>query len=192
MRLPSLTLVIGGAASGKSALAEQLMGASGLSKVYVATAEAHDDEMRAKITEHRARREGQNWRTIEAPRDLAAALARAGQDEAVLIDCITFWLSNRMLDEADLAEETEALLRLLAETEPPVVIVTNDVSGGVVPDNAMARAFRGAQGRLNQRLAAQADLVVQVTAGLPHVLKGPGDALTAIERVPRGPDGRTW
>lgn len=145
---------------------------SGMSKVYVATAEAHDAEMEEKIARHKAARAGQGWRTLEAPRDLEPPLASLENGEAVLIDCITFWLSNQLLDEADLQEECDALLELLDAVPHPVVIVTNDVSGGVVPDNALARAFRSAQGRLNQRLAAQADLVILITAGLPSVLKG--------------------
>ncbi len=172
MRLPPLTLVIGGAASGKSAFAERMVRQSGLAKVYVATAEAHDDEMRAKIAAHRARRAGQGWRTVEAPRDIERAIWNAEAGEVVLVDCVTFWLSNRMLAGADLEAETEALLDTLAETSRPVVLVTNDVAGGVVPENALARAFRNAQGRLNQQLAALSDLVVLVTAGLPQVLKG--------------------
>ncbi len=172
MRLPPLTLIIGGAASGKSAFAERMVRQSGLAKVYVATAEARDEEMRAKIAEHRARRAGGGWRTIEAPLDLELALSRTEPGEVVLIDCITFWLTNQMLDEADLDEETDALIDVLDQVSLPVVIVTNDVSGGIVPENAMARAFRAAQGRLNQRLAAQADLVVLITAGLPTLLKG--------------------
>jgi adenosylcobinamide kinase/adenosylcobinamide-phosphate guanylyltransferase len=172
LRLPPLTLIIGGAASGKSAFAERMVRQSGLAKVYVATAEARDEEMRAKIAEHRARRAGGGWRTIEAPLDLELALSRTEPGEVVLIDCITFWLTNQMLDEADLDEETDALIDVLDQVSLPVVIVTNDVSGGIVPENAMARAFRAAQGRLNQRLAAQADLVVLITAGLPTLLKG--------------------
>lgn len=172
MRLPPLTLVIGGAASGKSALAERLVRQSGLAKVYVATAQAFDEEMRAKIADHRARRSGQGWRTVEAPHDLEDALWQIEPGEVALVDCVTFWLSNRMLEGADTAAETAALLAALNGIGAPVVLVTNDVSGGVVPENALARAFRNAQGRLNQRLAAQADLVVLVTAGLPQVLKG--------------------
>jgi adenosylcobinamide kinase/adenosylcobinamide-phosphate guanylyltransferase len=172
LRLPPLTLIIGGAACGKSAFAERMVRQSGLAKVYVATAEARDEEMRAKIAEHRARRAGGGWRTIEAPLDLELALSRTEPGEVVLIDCITFWLTNQMLDEADLDEETDALIDVLDQVSLPVVIVTNDVSGGIVPENAMARAFRAAQGRLNQQLAAQADLVVLITAGLPTLLKG--------------------
>jgi adenosylcobinamide kinase / adenosylcobinamide-phosphate guanylyltransferase len=172
LRLPELTLVIGGASSGKSAFAERLVLQSRLARVYIATAEAHDGEMEAKIALHRARRAGGGWRTVEAPRDLEGALMQVEQGEVVLVDCVTFWLTNLMLDEADLAEETDILIEVLDAMGQPVVIVTNDVSGGIVPDNAMARAFRAAQGSLNQRLAAQADLVVLVTAGLPQVLKG--------------------
>lgn len=173
MRLPSLTLIIGGASSGKSAFAERLVLQSGLAKVYIATAEAHDDEMAAKIAEHRARRLGQGWRTVEAPLDLEQPLMQVQSGEVALVDCVTFWLTNQMLDDADVGEEVDVLLTTLAAMTRPVVIVTNDVSGGIVPENALARAFRSAQGRLNQRLAAQADLVVFVTAGLPQVLKGP-------------------
>ena len=172
MRLPPLTLIIGGASSGKSAFAERLVLQSGLAKVYIATAEAHDDEMAAKISEHKARRLGRGWRTVEAPLDLEQPLSQIQSGEVALVDCVTFWLTNQMLDDADLEVEVDVLLNTLGAMTRPVVIVTNDVSGGIVPENAMARAFRSAQGRLNQRLAAQADFVVFVTAGLPQILKG--------------------
>jgi len=172
LRLPPLTLIIGGASSGKSAFAERLVLQSGLSRVYIATAEARDAEMEAKIARHRARRLGQGWRTVEAPLDLELPLGKIQSGEIALVDCVTFWLTNQMLDDADVEEEIDVLLATLAAMTRPVVIVTNDVSGGIVPDNALARAFRSAQGRLNQRLAAQADLVVFVTAGLPQILKG--------------------
>lgn len=162
--------------------AERLVARTGLAKVYIATAQAFDAEMEAKITEHRARRLGRGWRTIEAPLDLETALSQVERGEIALVDCVSFWLTNQMLDEGavDVAEECHVLCQALRDMTQPVVLVTNDVSGGVVPDNALARAFRSAQGRLNQRLAAQAELVVQVTAGLPLLLKGaPG----AIEDV---------
>jgi adenosylcobinamide kinase/adenosylcobinamide-phosphate guanylyltransferase len=178
LRLPPLTLIIGGASSGKSAFAERLVLGSGLAKVYIATAEPHDDEMEAKISDHRARRLGQGWRAVEAPHDLEQPLAHIRSGEVVLVDCVTFWLTNQMLDDADVDEEVDVLLKTLAAMTQPVVMVTNDVSGGIVPENAMARAFRSAQGRLNQRLAAQADLVVFVTAGLPQILKGDPPALS--------------
>ena len=178
LRLPPLTLIIGGASSGKSAFAERLVLQSGLSRVYIATAEAHDPEMEAKIARHRARRLGQGWRTVEAPLDLELPLSRIQSGEIALVDCVTFWLTNQMLDDADVEEEVDVLLATLAAMTRPVVMVTNDVSGGIVPDNAMARAFRSFQGRLNQRLAARADLVVFVTAGLPQILKGEPPAVS--------------
>jgi adenosylcobinamide kinase/adenosylcobinamide-phosphate guanylyltransferase len=187
--LPPLTLIIGGGSSGKSAFAERLVLGSGLSRVYIATAEAHDDEMAAKIAEHRARRLGQGWRTVEAPLDLEQPLLQVRSGEVALVDCVTFWLSNQMLDAAGLEEEADVLLHTLAAMTQPVVMVTNDVSGGIVPENAMARAFRSAQGRLNQRLAAQADLVVFVIAGLPQILKGDPPALTEDDEVHDLDDG---
>jgi adenosylcobinamide kinase/adenosylcobinamide-phosphate guanylyltransferase len=167
--LPPVTLVIGGARSGKSALAERLVRASGLPRTYVATAEAWDDEMAARIAQHRADR-GDGWRTVEAPHDLMPVLAAAAG--VVLVDCLTLWLTNRMLAEADVAAEGAALVAAMAASPARVVAVTNEVGMGIVPDNALARRFRDAQGRLNQAVAAQAGLVVGVMAGLPFVLKG--------------------
>lgn len=145
---------------------------SGLAKVYIATAEAHDGEMSEKIASHRAKRAGQGWRTIEAPHETANALAKIESGEVVLLDCVTFWLTNLMVDEGDWDEELDILLDVLVQMRAPVVLVSNDVSGGVIPGNELARAFQRAQGEVNQRLAAQSDLVVYVTAGLPSVLKG--------------------
>ena len=170
--LPPLSLVIGGARSGKSALAERLVLGSGQAPVYLATAEARDDEMVARIAAHRAAREGAGWRIAEAPRDVAQVLASAAPDEVVLLDCATLWLTNAMLGGGDVAAEEVALLSALSHCPAPVVVVTNEVGLSIVPENALARAFRDAQGRLNQRLAAQAGLVVAVWAGLPLVLKG--------------------
>jgi adenosylcobinamide kinase/adenosylcobinamide-phosphate guanylyltransferase len=170
--LAPLSLVIGGARSGKSAFAERLVLGSGLQPVYVATATAFDGEMADRIAAHRADRDGKGWRTLEAPRDLSAALAGATAGEAVLVDCATLWLTNALLDGADLTAEAAALEAALAACAAPVVVVSNEVGFGIVPDNALARAFRDAQGRLNQRLAAAAGLAVLVAAGLPVVLKG--------------------
>lgn len=166
---PRLSLVVGGARSGKSSLAERLVRASGLPRTYIATAEAWDDEMADRIARHRDDR-GADWRTVEAPRDLAGALAGAGG--AVLIDCATLWLTNVMLAGADVGVEVAGLLAALAAHPGPVVVVSNEVGWGIVPENALARAFRDEQGRLNQQIAAAADLVVGVMAGLPMVLKG--------------------
>lgn len=172
MALGRLTLVIGGAGSGKSDFAEALVTGSGLAPVYVATAEAHDAEMAARIARHRADRAAAGWRTVEEPRDLPAALAGVAAGEAVLIDCATLWLTNLMLGDADLAAAEAALVAALERSPAPVVIVTNEVGQGIVPDSALGRAFRQAQGGLNRRLAARAGLVVAVIAGLPLVLKG--------------------
>ena len=169
--LPPLTLVIGGARSGKSAFAEGLMIGSGRPRRYIATAEAWDDEMRDRIARHRADR-GTGWITVEAPLDLAAALAAVRAEEAVLVDCATLWLTNHLLADHDIAAETGRLLAALSACPAPVVIVTNETGWGIVPENALARRFRDEQGRLNQRLAGDADLVVAVMAGLPMVLKG--------------------
>lgn len=169
--LPKLSLVVGGARSGKSAFAERLVIGSGRPRRYIATAEAWDTEMRDRIAQHQRDRAG-DWTTVEAPLDLAAALATAQRDEAVLIDCATLWLTNHLLAEHDLPAETEALVAALSACPAPVVIVSNEVGWSIVPDNALARRFRDAQGRLNQRLATEAALVVTVIAGLPLVLKG--------------------
>jgi adenosyl cobinamide kinase/adenosyl cobinamide phosphate guanylyltransferase len=165
-----LTFVIGGARSGKSRYAEGLIAALPPPWTYVATAEALDAEMAARIGAHRARREA-NWRTIEAPRDLAATLKACGTTP-VLIDCLTLWLSNLVLANADIDAETERLERALAAAKAPVVLVANEVGSGIVPDHALGRKFRDLQGALNQRIAARADRVVLVVAGLPLVLKG--------------------
>jgi adenosylcobinamide kinase/adenosylcobinamide-phosphate guanylyltransferase len=165
-----LTLVLGGARSGKSRHAEALIAAFPPPWVYVATAEPLDDEMRARIAEHRARRSA-DWRTLEAPRDLAGALG-TNAGGAVLVDCLTLWLSNLMLADADIEAETALLETALANIAGPVVLVSNEVGLGIVPDNALARRFRDAQGWLNQRIAARASRVVLMVAGLPLVVKG--------------------
>jgi adenosylcobinamide kinase / adenosylcobinamide-phosphate guanylyltransferase len=167
---PRLTLVLGGARSGKSRYAESLTMGFPPPWVYVATAEPLDDEMAARIAEHRARRSA-DWRAIEAPRDLAGAFAAVEAGGAVLVDCLTLWLSNLMLANADIAAETERLDGILVRATTPVVLVSNEVGSGIVPDNALARRFRDAQGRLNQRVAARADRVVLMVAGLPLVVK---------------------
>lgn len=169
--LPPLALVVGGTRSGKSAFAEQLVIQSARPRRYIATAEAWDDEMRARIARHQRDRAG-DWTTVEAPLDLPAALSGARPDEAVLIDCATLWLTNHLLAGHDLAGEAAGLLAALAGCPAPIVIVSNEVGWGIVPENALARQFRDEQGRLNQRLAAASALVVTVIAGLPLVLKG--------------------
>jgi adenosylcobinamide kinase / adenosylcobinamide-phosphate guanylyltransferase len=166
-----LTLVFGGARSGKSRYAESLIAALPPPWTYVATAQAGDDEMAARIAAHRARRGG-GWQTIEAPHDLAGAVRGAPSRMPVLVDCLTLWLSNRMLADADLDQATEALEQALRHRDAPMVLVANEVGFGIVPDNALARRFRDRQGLLNQRIAARADRVVLLVAGLPLIVKG--------------------
>jgi adenosylcobinamide kinase / adenosylcobinamide-phosphate guanylyltransferase len=165
-----LTLVLGGARSGKSRHAEALVTASPQPWLYVATGEPRDNEMAARIAEHRARR-GSEWQTIEAPRDLAAALAEVPTGAAAVIDCLTLWLTNVMLAGADVEAEVARFERALVERTGPVVLVANEVGLGIVPENALARRFRDAAGRLNQRLAMLADHVVLLVAGIPVKVK---------------------
>jgi adenosyl cobinamide kinase/adenosyl cobinamide phosphate guanylyltransferase len=168
--LSRLTLVLGGARSGKSRFAEGLIAALPGPWVYIATAEAGDDEMAARIKAHRARRAA-NWRTVEAPRDLQAALAACG-NAPVLVDCLTLWLSNLMLANADMEKEIGQLESALSAIAAPVVLVANEVGSGIVPDYPLGRKFRDLQGTLNQRIAARADRVVLMVAGLPLAIKG--------------------
>ena len=166
------TLVLGGARSGKSRYAETLIETLPPPWIYLATAEARDAEMEKRVAAHRARR-GKDWRTIEAPNDLAGAIANAPKESAVLIDCLTLWLSNRMLAGADVDQEIERLEAALKMHEGTIVLVSNEVGLGIVPDNELARRFRDLQGMLNQKLAVQAARVVIMVAGVPVAVKSP-------------------
>ena len=169
--MPERILVLGGQRSGKSRHAESLVTASGLAPVYLATATAGDDEMTARIATHRERR-GAAWRTVEEPLDLPAALLReSGPGFHVLADCLTVWLSNLMGAGRDVDAEGDALVAALARVTGPVVLVSNEVGLGIVPDNALARRYADALGILNQKAAAAADRVVLMAAGLPLTLK---------------------
>jgi adenosylcobinamide kinase/adenosylcobinamide-phosphate guanylyltransferase len=165
-----LTLVLGGARSGKSRYAEGLFATLPPPWIYVATAEAGDAEMAERIATHRARR-GDAWTTVEAPRDLAGAL-EAHRKGPILVDCLTLWLTNLLLADVDIDAESERLEGALARAEVSVVLISNEVGSGIVPDNALARRFRDLQGLLNQRIAARADRVILMAAGLPLTLKG--------------------
>jgi adenosyl cobinamide kinase/adenosyl cobinamide phosphate guanylyltransferase len=164
------TFVLGGARSGKSRYAESLIATLPPPWTYVATAEAGDAEMAERIAAHRARR-GADWQTVEAPRDLAAAL-KSCQCRPVLVDCLTLWLSNLMLVEVDIEPQIAELEQTLDTVAAPVVLVANEVGYGIVPDYPLGRRFRDWQGVLNQRIAARADRVVLVVAGLPLAVKG--------------------
>jgi adenosylcobinamide kinase / adenosylcobinamide-phosphate guanylyltransferase len=169
---PRLTLVLGGARSGKSRRAEALARATGLDRIYIATAQAFDDEMRERIAKHRTDRAEDGWTTIEEPLELPSAILKAATPRTVLlVDCLTLWLSNVMLAERDLAAAERALLAALGQTAGPVVMVSNEVGFGIVPETPLGRRFRDAQGRLNQGIAAIADRVELVVAGLPLTLK---------------------
>ncbi|MGE0022252.1 MAG: bifunctional adenosylcobinamide kinase/adenosylcobinamide-phosphate guanylyltransferase [Hyphomicrobium sp.] len=169
--LPRLSLVLGGARSGKSRFAEGLITGRPAPWIYVATGEARDDEMAERIRHHAARR-GPGWTTHEVPLALAAFLTKhASETRPMLIDCLTLWLSNVMLANRDVEAETAHLIEALGKATGPIVMVSNEVGLGIVPDNALARAFRDAQGRLNAAIAAEADRVVLMAAGLALTLK---------------------
>ncbi len=167
-----IELVIGGARSGKSGYAERQAReshAGGRPVVYLATAQALDAEMAERIAHHRARRPA-DWRSVEEPLALADALTRAAASDAcVLVDCLTLWLSNVLLAGRD--DEIERLLATLPILPGQLILVSNEVGWGIVPENPLARRFRDEQGRLNQRVAALADRVTLVAAGLPLTLK---------------------
>jgi len=163
-------LVTGGARSGKSAFAERLVRTLGPEAVYIATAEAHDAEMTARIEAHRARR-GDGWTTHEAPLDLVGALDATDARAPRLVDCLTLWLSNLMLAERDWEAEGRALAEAIPRQTAPVLFVTNEVGSGIVPENALARAYRDAAGQLNQMIAAAVDDVYLTVSGIPVRVK---------------------
>lgn len=165
-----LTLILGGVSSGKSVHAEQIAQGSGVSRLYVATAQPHDDEMAAKIRVHQSRR-GAGWTTAEAPLDLGPALTSPDAD-VVLLDCVSMWLSNHLLAENDIDDATRQLTAALQACPVPIIAVSNEVGLGGVAANSLARRFATEQGRLNQRLAAMAHNVHLVTAGIALPLKG--------------------
>ncbi|TNE37392.1 MAG: bifunctional adenosylcobinamide kinase/adenosylcobinamide-phosphate guanylyltransferase, partial [Alphaproteobacteria bacterium] len=165
--LPKITLVLGGARSGKSHFAENLARESGLPKVYLATAEAYDAEMETRIQRHQQDR-GPDWTTVEEPIDLATMLQKHSlENNIILVDCLTLWLGNLMGRGSDIMAEFDRLLAILDELKGPVIFVSNEVGQGIVPDNALAREFRDCAGRLHQRLAAKAERVYFITAGIP-------------------------
>lgn len=169
----SLHFVLGGARSGKSAFAERLVRDSGLEPLYLATGRAFDAEMEARIAEHRERRPPP-WATVEEPLDLAEAISREARERrAILVDCLTLWLTNLMLEERDIPAAFDALDGVLRTPLPSLVVfVSNEVGLSIVPENPMARTFRDHAGRLHQRVAALAGEVTFVAAGLPLKLKG--------------------
>ncbi len=164
-------LILGGARSGKSRTALQLAESASARRIYIATAQAYDDEMRDRIAQHRMERDG-SWETQEAPLDLPQLIqAHAGPGKAVLVDCLTLWLSNTLLAGRDPEHETDLLKQTVREAQGPLILVSNEVGHGIVPETPLGRIFRDEQGRLNQRIAEVCDAVVFVAAGCPILLK---------------------
>lgn len=175
--LPRLTFVLGGARSGKSAYAQRLAESAVLADdgspelVFVATAESGDDEMRSRIARHQTDR-GARWRTMEAPLELSRTLQEAaGAGRVIVVDCLSLWVSNLMHAGQDPDRAYTEFLHILANCAGAVILISNEVGLGIVPDNALARAFRDHAGRMHQNIAAQADRVVFVAAGLALPLK---------------------
>lgn len=164
-------LILGGARSGKSGLAEAMLTALPSPWIYLATGRAFDAEMQERIEHHKASRTEQGWQTVEEPFDIAWVL-KTYAHLPVLVDCLTLWVTNMLLDDQNIEDATHRLLEVLPERLAPTILVGNEVGLGIVPENALARRFRDEAGRLHQRIAAQAGQVVFVAAGLPLVLKG--------------------
>jgi adenosylcobinamide kinase/adenosylcobinamide-phosphate guanylyltransferase len=171
LSFPKLTLILGGAASGKSHFAEKLVTFSALPRCYLATAQAFDDEMRDKISQHQQDR-GPNWCTTEVPIALPDAIRSLPLGHIALVDCLTLWLTNLILAETRSDDPAAAFLAAMRATNCPIVTVSNEVGHSIIPESPLGRHFQRAQGRLNAKIAAEADLVVMVIAGLPQVLKG--------------------
>jgi adenosylcobinamide kinase/adenosylcobinamide-phosphate guanylyltransferase len=167
-----LNFVIGGARSGKSCLALHKASLIKGRKAFVATAQALDDEMKDRIERHKQER-AEEWHTLEEPAALPDLLRRIGNDyEVILLDCLTLWLSNLMMQHADVQAEIESLLAAIAACRAEVFVVANEVGMGIVPDNELSRRFRDWAGIINRKVAAVSDNVYLVTAGIPLVIKG--------------------
>ncbi len=170
MDIKPFTLVLGGAASGKSLWAETHVMGTERPRIYLATADNFNDEMDAKIARHKTQR-GTDWTTVETPLGAADALNNAPANAVVLFDCATLWLGNHLHMNSDIDAELDRLLAALAACVAPVVVVSNELGHGLVPADQASRDFRDRHGRMNQRLAAAADRVVMITAGLAQILK---------------------
>ncbi len=173
--MAKVIFITGGARSGKSRLAEQLAAGYGAPLGYIATGQAGDSEMAERIARHRARR-GPDWQTMEEPLDLAGVIrGHDGHFQAMLVDCVTLWLTNLLLKYDDATQalaEVRALVELFSVTRTPLILVSNEVGMGIVPDNRLARTFRDLAGEANELLAAAADEVYVTFSGLPLKLKG--------------------
>ncbi len=170
--MASTTLILGGARSGKSTFAEKLADSTA-QPIYIATAQPDDAEMADRIRHHQERRSS-HWQTWEIPLSIAEAIARIDSPATVVVDCLTLWVSNLMQAGRDVASESQTLVEALASSPCSVILVSNEVGSGIVPVNALARAFRDHMGYLHQLLAAQADHVYLIVAGIPLTVKSPG------------------
>lgn len=171
MPLHRRVLVLGGARSGKSRTALQLAEQTSSQRIYIATAQAFDDEMRERIALHRLERD-RSWQTVDAPLELVQAIqTQTNPEKAVLVDCLTLWLSNVVLAERDPSREADELIRATREAQGPLILVSNEVGQGIVPSTPLGRSFRDEQGRLNQKMAEACDAVIFVAAGCPILLK---------------------
>mgnify|MGYP006247435665 FL=1 len=163
-------LVTGGARSGKSSFAEKRTKQLGSSLMYIATSEIIDSEMEKRVAEHQARR-GSEWQTLHAPLKLAEALSETDGKGPCLVDCLTIWLNNLIFHNEDTIVATKELIKVLEQRSDPVVLVTNEVGSGIVPENALARRFRDEAGRMNQIISQVADEVYLSVSGIPLQIK---------------------
>lgn len=172
--MSNISLILGGARSGKSLYAENLAGKAGKKKIYLATAAIYDDEMQERIDKHRARRDG-SWQTIEEPIEIAKIInpptTNNQQPTVILVDCLTLWLSNLLHLKMDVTQQIELLTKALKTTKSEVILVSSEVGMGIVPENQLARQFRDHAGIMNQHIAEEADKVVLIVAGIPMIIK---------------------
>lgn len=168
--MAEIILVTGGARSGKSALAERLAQSCGNKVIYIATSEPFDDEMQSRIDRHRARRDA-GWRTVDAPLELPDMLVQTDGDAPRLVDCLTMWLNNLIYHNRDVADEVDRLIKVISEQQADLVMVTNEIGSGLVPQTAEARKFRDLAGELNQMVAQAASQVYLSVSGIPVKIK---------------------
>ena len=168
--MAEIILVTGGARSGKSALAERLAQSRGNKVIYIATSEPFDDEMQSRIDRHRARRDA-GWRTVDAPLELPDMLVQTDGDAPRLVDCLTMWLNNLIYHNQDVGDEMNRLIKVISEQQADLVMVTNEIGSGLVPQTAEARKFRDLAGELNQMVAQAASQVYLSVSGIPVKIK---------------------
>jgi adenosylcobinamide kinase / adenosylcobinamide-phosphate guanylyltransferase len=177
--LKKITLVIGGCKSGKSRQALQLAGKSNSRRIFIATCVPFDAELKERVARHKEERDG-TWTTVDVPIHLPEAISAHDTDNTVLlIDCLTLWINNLLMaseDQGFIDEAVEKLMAALSEARCPVILVANEVGAGIVPENRLARLFRDVAGVANQRIAALADEVIYMVAGIPMIIKGEKDA----------------